>query len=482
MRDKTMTHTGIREIEVHPISLEHLAQLIGPERLERFEHAATDTRGRLGDRRVVNVNSTATGGGVAELLQTLLAYARGAGIDARWVVIEGDAGFFEITKRIHNHLYGTVGDGGPLGPAEHHHYEEATSRNAEALRAFVRAGDVVILHDPQTAALARIAMPQGVSVVWRCHVGIDDQNAHSERGWAFLRPYIEDVDAFVFSREQFAPAWIPRDRLATIAPSIDPFSAKNEAMDPDLVRQVLTAVGLVAGRADSREMRFTRRTGSTGTISRRIDLLGTAPLPAGSVPIVLQASRWDGMKDMPGVMHGFAELIAPHTDAHLVLAGPETNGVTDDPEADRVLRACLADWQRFPEALRRRVHLVCVPMADGAEAAAIVNAVQRHAAVVVQKSLAEGFGLTVSEAMWKARPVVGSAVGGIVDQIVAGETGWLVDAHDLEGYARAVCSLLNDAPAADGMGAAGRDRVVTHFLGDRHLEQWAGLFARLQPG
>ncbi len=341
------------------------------------------------------------------------------------------------------------------------------------------AGDIVILHDPQTAALARIAMPTGVSVVWRCHVGIDDQNVHSERAWTFLRPYIEHVDAFVFSREQFAPPWIPRNRLATIPPSIDPFSAKNEAMDPDLVHDVLTAVGLVAGRDGGRELPFTRRDGSAGAISRRVDLLGTEPLPVASAPIVLQASRWDLMKDMRGVMHGFADLIASDTDAHLVLAGPETSGVADDPEADGVLRACRDDWERFPEALRRRIHLACVPMADGDEAAAIVNAMQRHAAVVVQKSFAEGFGLTVTEAMWKARPVVGSAVGGIVDQVVAGKTGLLVDPHDPEDYARAVRSLLHDARLARRMGAAGRDRAVAYFLGDRHLEQWAALFEQL---
>ena len=474
-----MSGGGIREVEVEPIALERLGHLIGPERVERFEHAAADARGRLGDRRVVNVNSTATGGGVAELLQTLLAYARGAGIDARWVVIEGDAGFFEITKRIHNHLYGTAGDGGPLGADEHQHYEEVTSGNADALRAFLRSGDIVILHDPQTAALARVAMPAGVSMVWRCHVGLDHQNAHSEQAWAFLRPYLEDVDAFVFSREQFAPPWIPRERLAIISPSIDPFSAKNEEMDPDLVQDVLMAVGLVAGRDGTRAMRFTRRDGSTGTIARRVDLLGTGPLPAASMPMVLQASRWDTMKDMRGVMEGFAHLIATNTDAHLVLAGPETTGVADDPEADRVLRECRDDWERLPENLRRRIHLACVPMADGDEAAAIVNALQRHATVVVQKSLAEGFGLTVTEAMWKARPVVGSAVGGIVDQIVPGETGWLVAADDLDDYARAVCSLLRDVPGAKRMGAAGRDRALTHFLGDRHLEQWAALFEHL---
>jgi trehalose synthase len=227
-------------------------------------------------------------------------------------------------------------------------------------------------------------------------------------------------------------------------------------------------------------MRFTRRDGTTGVISRRVDLLGTEPVPDASVPVVLQASRWDVMKDMPGVMNGFARLIAPQTDAHLVLAGPETSGVADDPEADGVLRACRDDWQRFPEDLRRRIHLACVPMADGDEAAAIVNALQRHATVVVQKSFAEGFGLTVTEAMWKSRPVVGGAVGGIVDQIVPGETGWLVDPHDLDDYARAVCSLLLDPPGAERMGAAGRERTVSEFLGDRHLERWAALFEQLR--
>ncbi len=242
---------------------------------------------------------------------------------------------------------------------------------------------------------------------------------------------------------------------------------------------MLTAVGLLAGRDRGPEMRFTRRDGSTGTISRRVDLMGTGRPPDASVPIVLQASRWDAMKDMRGVMSGFADLIGPHTDAHLVLAGPETDGVADDPEADGILRACLTDWARLPESIRGRIHLVCVPMADGDEAAAIVNALQRHARVVVQKSLAEGFGLTVTEAMWKGRPVVGSAVGGIVDQIVPGQTGWLVDAHDLGEYGRAVCSLLQDPPTADHMGAAGRERAGTYFLGDRHLEQWAAVFEGL---
>ena len=475
-----MSPADLHQVEVHPVALEQLARLLGPDRAERFAHAAERARARLLGRRVVNVNSTATGGGVAELLQTLLAYGRGAGVDARWVVVDGDADFFEITKRIHNHLYGTAGDGGPLGARERRHYEEITGRNAERLHAVIRAGDIVILHDPQTAGLTRHLGHAGVKTIWRCHVGIDEQNEHSENAWAFLRPYLDDLDAFVFSRAQFAPPWVPRDRVAVIPPSIDPFSAKNEQLESPEVIRLLQHAGLLAGDAVGAAASFSRRDGSRGHVARRADLLGTGSPPEPSVPIVLQASRWDVMKDMRGVMIGFAETVAENSDAHLVLAGPEASGVADDPEADDVLRDCLDTWAGLPDWIRRRVHLACVPMADGDEAAAIVNAMQRHATVVVQKSLAEGFGLTVTEAMWKGRPVVGSAVGGIVDQIVHGETGLLVDALDLNQYARAVCSLLADPRLADQMGVSGRNRVRDDFLGDRHLEQWASLFERLE--
>jgi trehalose synthase len=187
---------------------------------------------------------------------------------------------------------------------------------------------------------------------------------------------------------------------------------------------------------------------------------------------------------MGGVLMGFADHVADRTDAHLILAGPQSSGVADDPEADQVLGECLSLWHDLPKAAQRHTHLVCVPMDDADEAAAIVNALQRHASVVVQKSFAEGFGLTVAEAMWKSRPVVGSAVGGIVDQIISGETGLLLDdAHDRDRYAEAVCALLGDADERDRMGTNAHQRAVDQFLGDRHLEKWAQLFAGLdRPG
>jgi trehalose synthase len=240
---------------------------------------------------------------------------------------------------------------------------------------------------------------------------------------------------------------------------------------------------LVNGTESTSTYKFTRRDGTRAHIGGSVDLVGTGPPPRPDVPLVLQASRWDALKDMPGVMRGFAERLVGTGDAHLMLAGPEAIGVADDPEANGVLEECREMWRALPAPARERIHLVCVPMADADEAAAIVNALQRHATVVVQKSLAEGFGLTVAEAMWKGRPVVGSAVGGIIDQIVSGETGWLLeDPRDLSEYANAVGRLLADRAEADRLGASGQERARTRFLADRHLTEWAELFARVVRG
>jgi trehalose synthase len=470
----------LQELQVRAVAPRRLESIIGVERTRRFENAAASARALLAQRTVVNVNSTAAGGGVAELLQTLLAYARGVGIDTRWVVIQGNSRFFAITKRIHNHLYGSLGDGGPLGSDERAEYESTLHENAVELEALIRPGDVVLLHDPQTAGLAPGLRAAGVLVVWRCHVGLDHPNECSDVAWEFLRPYLEDVDVFVFSREQFAPPWIPRDRLFVIAPSIDPFSAKNEPMNRADVLDTLRYVGLLDGGGTQSAVIFTRRDGSPGRINRHVDILQTGPCPPADVPLVVQASRWDTLKDMRGVMLAFAEHLDILGSAHLVLAGPSVHGVADDPDAARVLDDCVAVWRTLPHVARSQIHLACVPMADADEAAAVVNALQRHAAVVVQKSLAEGFGLTVVEAMWKARPVIGSAVGGIVDQIVPGETGWLIeDPHDHTGFATALSRALNDLERSAQMGDQGRRRASELFLGDRHLEQWAQVFGYL---
>jgi trehalose synthase len=454
--------------EVRPIDPHRLGPLIGSERLEVFLQAAADVRSQLGNRRIVNVNSTATGGGVAEMLATLLGYTLGVGIEAEWLVIEGEPAFFEVTKRIHNGLYGSPGDGGDLGPHERAIYERTAAANIAPICAEVRPGDVAIVHDPQPAGLIAPLIEHGAHVVWRCHVGYDGTNEWTERAWAFVRPYVEDAQGHVFSREPFAPPWIERSRMRAIPPSIDPFTPKNAELEPAEVIGLLGAAGLLAVDHQPTDPRVTRRA----------DVIREGRPPESGVPLVVQVSRWDRMKDMVGVLEGFVA----HVDgpAHLVLAGPAVTGVSDDPEGEEVWDETRTAWSRLPADARLRVHLAAIPMADPVENALIVNALQRHASVVVQKSLAEGFGLTVAEAMWKSRPVVASAVGGIVDQVVDGETGLLVrDPHDLAALGAAIERLLGDPAEAARLARNARNHVAEHFLGDRHLLQYAELLAEL---
>ena len=209
--------------------------------------------------------------------------------------------------------------------------------------------------------------------------------------------------------------------------------------------------------------------------------MGGDPPPVG-VPLVVQVSRWDRLKDMAGVMEGFVRAVSDDDldGAHLVLAGPEVAGVADDPEGAEVLAECREEWNHLPDPVRGRVHLATIPMDDVDENAIIVNALQRHAAVVVQKSLVEGFGLTVTEAMWKGRAVVASKVGGIQDQITDGRDGLLVDdPYDIEEFARVLQRPATDTGLAGRLGAAAHARVLEEFLGDRHLEQYVDLFSRL---
>ncbi len=469
------------EVEVKALPLELLASILTPERARRLSQAAVRAQVAFGDRTIWHVNATAHGGGVAEMLQTLLAYGRGAQVENRWLVLDGEPEFFAITKRLHNLLHGDPGDGGPLGENERACYERVVGANVAEMLALIDSRDIVLLHDPQTAGMVDGLRATGVRVVWRCHVGRDTSNDETDKAWAFLRSYIERADAFVFSRDEYVPDGVDRERLVIIPPSIDPFSAKNRELDPRTVSAVLAAVGVVAGADPDGSVHFERRDGSEGTVRRHTDLLADGPPPPHDGRLILQVSRWDRLKDMAGVLTGFVTMAADGPDdAHLMLAGPDVSGVTDDPEGAAVLAECRARWRTVPESVRGRVHLASIPMDDVDENAIIINALQRHAYLVVQKSLVEGFGLTVTEAMWKARPMIASRVGGIQDQIVHERDGLLLDdPFDLDALAAAMARLLVDQELADRLGAAGRARVHDQFLGDRHLAQYVELFEHL---
>lgn len=471
-----------RDVPIARLPLERYYEVLDAAEVDEALRIAGELRERFAGRVLWSLNSTAAGGGVAELLRSLLAYARGAGVDARWLVIDGSAPFFRVTKRLHHALHGSAGDGTPLDEAARRVYEATLATNAAQLAALVRPEDVVLAHDPQTAGLVPALGRAGARVIWRCHIGHEEPGEEVDRGWAFLRPYLEEAAAFVFSRASYAPAWIDPGRTAIIPPTIDPFSAKNQPLDEAAVRGILVQVGLVEGPPDGRAPSFTREDGTPGRVDRAADVLRLGRPPTWETPLVVQVSRWDPLKDPLGVMLGFASLVdgrAPGG-AELVLAGPNVRAVTDDPEGAAVFAQVEAAWRALPDGPRQRIHLASLPMADIEENAAIVNALQRHAAVIVQKSLHEGFGLTVTEAMWKGRAIVASAVGGIQDQLRDGMDGLLIrDPRDGEAFAAALGRLLRDPALARRLGESAQVRARQHYLGLRSLIRYAALLLEL---
>ena len=471
----------VREVDVPARALSLFQPLIGSDRYTELKRTAADAGKRLAGRTVWNFNSTASGGGVAEMLEVLVGYIKDAGIDVRWHVVAGDAKFFSITKRIHNRLYGSSGDAGGLGTIEAEHYATVTAANARNARDLVRKGDVVLLHDPQTAGMATALAEIGARVVWRCHVGREGTNQFTDEAWSFLRPHLAACEAYIFSRRQYVPHWMDISRVRIIPPSIDPFSPKNQEMsDVDVIRS-LRRIGILQRRAWSPPGTFVRSDGRPGLIERPATIIQDGPPLRRSDRLVIQVSRWDRLKDMRGVMEGFALAMSGQLDAHLALVGPQMDAVSDAPEGVEVFGECLSTWEALPSESRRRVRLVSLPMEDVDENAAMVNAIQRHATVIVQKSLMEGFGLTVAEGMWKGRAVVASRIGGIIDQVESGTGILLEDPTDLTEFARELTRLLTHPAEITQLGSRARQHVLDHFVGDQHLEDYAHLIEWMGP-
>jgi trehalose synthase len=345
----------------------------------------------------------------------------------------------------------------------------------------VRADDVVIVHDPQTAGLVHELRRLGAMVVWRCDVGVDRPNELTLTAWDFLRPCVGEAEALIFSRQAYVWDGLEPERVVEIAPSIDAFSAKNQVLLDGAVGGILHAAGVLVRERPS-PPRFTDPAdGSVRSVRRRATVIESAPCPA-DVPLVTQISRWDALKDPVGVLRAFSEL-TDETPAHLFLAGPDPSAISDDPEQGTVFDEVSRTWRELPAASRERCHLILLPMEDLEENAVIVNALQRRADVVVQKSLAEGFGLTVAEAMWKSRPTIASRVGGIQDQIEHERSGLLLDdPTDLSAFGDTLSRLLGDGDAALRMGREAHRRVRDRYLAPRELGQLGELLARLDQG
>jgi trehalose synthase len=432
-------------------------------------------RRALEGRTVWHVNSTAVGGGVAELLRSAVPRHVRAGIDARWLVTGGDEQFFALTKQLHHRLHGSPGDTRPLTAEHLAAYTRTTGAEADEALAHMRPGDVVVLHDPQTLGLAPALRAAGLRVAWRSHIGTASPGPEVLEAWDFLAPFLPAPQRLVFSLPDYVPPALDRHRTTVIAPSIDETDEKCRPMSSDETRRVLADIGLTTQAADP--------PGATAYAARGVTVRQDEPLPADA-PVLLQLARWDPLKDMAGVLEAFARHIAPAGDAHLVLAGPDPSDIADDPENLAVFDAVLRAWKASTPQVRRRVHLVALRLADDdAELRAnahVVNALQRHATVIAQKSIEEGFGLAVAEAMWKSRPVVASAVGGIGAQVTHEVNGLLVDdPADLAAFGQAVLRLLTDRPLRERLGSAAHTSCARRYTAQREFRDHARLYLDL---
>ncbi|PFG40216.1 trehalose synthase [Georgenia soli] len=487
----------MRTIDVDPTPLATLAGALDEVSARRLESGAQRARRVLGGRTVWNVSATDTGG-VGVLLHGLLPYAAGAGVRVGWFTLDGDTDFFTLATRLNHALHGRAHDGDGIGPDERADYERCLALNLAEVAEQIRPGDVVVLHDPAAAGLAPELRRRGVYVVWRCHVGADVPDEVSERAWAFVEPYLDAVDRVVLTRAVYRPGFLEPDGVRVIAPSIDPLSPKNRPLEPQEVEDILRACGIEAGGVEAAGGRHAAarlpgdgapqpdpvvpgpgpvRVGSAGSDPESGVMLAGGPVPAGA-RVILQLSRWDRLKDMNGLLVAFSEAFDElPPDTHLLLAGAQVD--EHDAEGAEVLSHCLQIWHGLADEVRDRTHVACLPTRLRDDAL-LVNAVQRRATVVVQKSLAEGFGLSVAEALWKGRPVVATAVGGIQDQITHEENGLLVDdPADLEGLMRHVARLLAEPAFAEQLGTEAHDRVRREGLSDRHLLDWVDLLAEL---
>jgi trehalose synthase len=313
---------ALRAIPVETRHFEDLGHYLFEPMIERLCEAAQHAGEVLGGRTVWEVNSTAVGGGVAEMGRTLLPYWRGAGIDVRWMVIRGAGEFFRVTKRLHNQLHGQPGDGGVLGIDELATLDRSAHDHARALASLLSPGDVVVLNDPQTATMSVPLQRTGAHVIWRCHIGTDHGNELSRNAWRCLRPRLAGVERFVFSRYAFLPEWLRGAETAIVTPAIDPASTKNRAMSDGAARAILQHLGLAAGVSTAIPA-YDCTDGSTATLAARPTVLESDGAPDWSRdPVVVWLARWDRIKDPLGILDGFVERVLAATDALLLLAGP----------------------------------------------------------------------------------------------------------------------------------------------------------------
>jgi len=389
------------------ISIEAYRPIVGTQFIDELYRIAE----HINTRTIQHINSTPVGGGVAEILHRLVPLTNELGVKASWDVIKGSEEFFNVTKAFHNALHGSSND---ITDDMFEIFRETTRDNLETMNLY---GDVIMIHDPQPAGLIASKNEIGKKWAWRCHIDVSQPN---RKLWEFLREYVTQYHASIFSMPDFAQE-LPIPQYL-IAPSIDPLADKNKDLEQNEIDAVLEKYGIDPER-----------------------------------PIITQISRFDRLKDPVGVIEAY-KIVKKRYNVQLVLAG---GGASDDPEGAAVLQEVQEMADGDPDA-----KILLLPAYSDKE----INALQRASTVVLQKSIKEGFGLTVTEAMWKNKPVIGGATGGIRKQIIDGVTGYLV--HTIEGTARRIIDILNNPKLAETIARNGFEHVRNNFLLTRHLKDY----------
>ncbi|MGF1468466.1 MAG: glycosyltransferase [Sandaracinaceae bacterium] len=451
--------------------------------VEAFRRAADAQASRLGGRTVWMVNSTAKGGGVAEMLPQLVALLREVGVDCRWLVAGADEPvYFDLTKRLHNMIHGH--GAGPIDAAQADVYEAVSAENGAALSSLVKDGDVLVVHDPQPAgAGARVLRERDVVGVWRCHIGLDHRTEATDVAWSFLLPWIAPYQRVVFSLPEYIPEPL-RDRAVIVPPSIDPLSHKNRELTVHKLTGVLSCAGLLRSDQPSLGESFpetAQRLQANGSFGPALE-----PDELGLLfrPIVTQVSRWDRLKGFGPLLEAFRLLKERQTNGdarhaariravRLMMCGPDPSSVADDPEGKAVLDELMATWVALPEAVQADVAILVLPMGSRKHNALMVNAIQRCSTLVVQNSIREGFGLTATEAMWKGCAVLASSAAGLRAQVRHELDGRIVDDPSSPyQVADALDEMLSKPRARSVYGLNGRRRVMEEFLVLRHAARW----------
>jgi trehalose synthase len=442
---------------------------------------------KLEGRTLWMVNSTAQGGGVAEMLPRMISLMRDLGFSVRWAVITSDeAAFFQLTKRIHNLIHGDASGGLTVDAGDAALYETVNRSNAESFKSHLGRDDVVVIHDPQPLPMGQmLAREAGIKAIWRCHIGLDEQTDATRAAWRFLRPYLEDYCHAAFSVSEYIPSYLAQ-KTSIIPPALDPLSHKNRDLLVDKMMGILCNSGLQEEHEPVPTPDFEHQV-------RRVTPTGETAEPGemGLLfrPVILQVSRWDRLKGWLPLMEAFERMKRNHQAtrasdlqprnrrrielSRLVLAGPEPAAVADDPEALEVLDQITDRFKGMDPRLQQDVAILLLPMHSRKQNALIVNALQRCASIVVQNSIQEGFGLTVTEAMWKNMAVLGTHACGIRQQIRDGIDGHLIrDPEDPDEIAQHLRDMLVNPIERYLMGRSAQRRVHDEFLVFRQISRY----------